>query len=289
VRRVWLTALVLRLGSAGLPLPAQVADTCRPGNPANPSNPPDWSPKVCTRRPTPIETNLRATVPQWINSSHASVLLVLRTDGTVDQDRTRLWSAGGLAEVAHGFSLADTMMAVLPRLRFTPALVGDSAVRSALDLEITTPGAPDSVPAVPAWRYVMGPQGQDTLYLDWALEAPLPLGNPEEVSQALAVAVAELRTKPVFVFRGRDGPLWTGCSVIGKDVPNATAIASRLASMGVPLHGQGRCAAYPQGLAAVWTRAFRIGPSLYVFRFTGPNMTGRCRVSRGNGGWIAGC
>jgi hypothetical protein len=273
---------------------AQAPADCDPRqSPPGTSGNGDVSRSFCsiTRRPMPLELNIPSTMPHWTGSASVHAMLVVTSYGTVDRRLTRPWSCGGGPFGVRGIAWCDSILTAVAQFRFTPGFAGDTAVRVALGIDLVTRGAPDTVPAVGNWRYVVGSRGGDTLYLDWTAAAALPVGTPTDIGAAIAVAIAELR---VTELRGgwheRDAVLWTGCSAVGAQIPQAPAVQVRLRGAGVALAGEGSCAPLQRRHAVEWTRAFRIAPSVWMLRFVAPNDEGgKCRVERLATGWTAAC
>jgi hypothetical protein len=279
---------------ASCTLRAQAPASCDPRqSPPGTSGNGDVSRSFCsiTRRPMPIDASIPSTFPPWTGYASVHAMLVVTSYGTVDRRLTRPWSCGGGPFGVRGIDWCDSMLVAVAQFRFTPGFAGDTAVRVALGLDVVTRGAPDTVPAVGNWRYVVGSRGGDTLYLDWSAGAALPVGTPADIGAAIAVAVAELRvTELRGGWRERDAVPWTGCSAVGAQVPQAPAVHRWLSGAGVAIAGEGSCAPLRRQHAVEWTRAFRIAPSVWMLRFIAPNSGGgKCRVERMAAGWTAAC
>lgn len=249
-----------------------------------------------TVRPVPLEAKLPSTLPHWTGYMDVDVTVVVNSYGAVDRRWTQAWTYSYGSFGVPGYKMEDSMMVALKQFRFSPGLAGDTAVRAAARIHLFTRGAPDTLPAISSWRYVSGPRegayDGDTLYLDWTPAAPFPVGTPAEIGTAIATALAELRTTSLYVRMARedDMQLWTGCSVIGKTIPDAPAVEAWLRNAGVPLAGESNCASLLPRHAVTWTGVFRITPTAYMVRYIAPAYTdGKCRIERVTGGWKALC
>jgi hypothetical protein len=260
-------------------------------NPPGFSGDADRSRTACslTRRPLPLFDTLSARLPQGTKQYFATLHLVVRRDGTVDSMLTRMWSASSTGADIAGFSLEDTAMAALRRVRFAPGSAGDTAVRTALELEITVPEAPDSVPATARWRYVVGAK-TDTFRVEWTTQRALSPGTVREQAEVLLVTMAELRVIRTY---GRL-PIWRGCFDLAAAMPEREAIARALTAAGAALTGAPDCPAGEESHAAVFTRLSKLDEHTYVeaikwpggIMFTGPR---RCRTERRSDRWVVGC
>lgn len=294
MRLVRCAALGLLSGLAGHALGAQAATACVAAD----YPPPAWdfesvARMICwlTTRPIPIDTTRPATLGRYSGTLSMHVMVVVTSYGSVDRDRTRIATANLSGAGARGPELGDSMMFALSRYRFVPALAGDTPVRSAHWVDIVARSAPDTIPAVSNWRFVVGVHGTDTLRLEWTPTTPLPAAAPSELGRAIAAALAELRTTHTFAnYRDRDAAPWTGCIAIAKTITGGSAVEAWLRTAGVQLSGEGACGRFSAGNAVQWTRAFRTAPAVYTLIFTAPvHSGGRCHVALVDGAWTGSC
>jgi hypothetical protein len=243
--------------------------------------------------PRPTAATFLAEFPHWSGDFMESITLVVDSDGQVDS--TALQRTGGadwslLAERTPA-SVAGPTMASVRSIRYRPAIRRGERVRAAIHVVLLASSAPDSLPAVATWRYLVG-AGVDTMQLEWAAGTPLALGDAEATAAVLLVAAAELRVSPMdFRDRARG---WNGCSWIAETLPYAAAVRERLRRSGLALSGDSRCPVSDDPYGVRWTALFRASDTKYVARFTYPagmdgRMTGRCWVERIERGWQAGC
>ncbi len=243
-------------------------------------------------RPLPLATTIPSGVPYWLGEYEASMVFVVNDDGQVDSTTLDVSGSSGwqLGEQTP-LSVAGDWKTAARKVKFSSGALRGAPVRTAVHLELAVPSAPDSVPAVATWRYIVGAKS-DTMRLEWTAGNPLTPGGAGATAAALLAAMAELRVTRMD-YRGRPRG-WNGCSDIAVTFPYAEAMRESARKAGIALSGDPRCPVSDDPNNVRWTALFRVSESEFVLRVTYPvGLDGwaraRCWVARIENGWRAGC